>query len=103
MESTGYSPIPEGETYQLTNARTAAKHIRLGWGKLAPVSKKNANSKVYKAIKEAIEAEEVILKAESKGKKVVKPSTGDIEAFNKRLADLEKREKELAARENPLG
>jgi len=105
MESTGFKTVPEGENYHLTNARTAAKHIKLGWGKLAPAGKKAKGggvNKVLAAITEAIAYETEVLKKESKGKKIVKPSTKELEDFNLRVKELEKKEADVSAREEKL-
>ena len=61
MESTGFEAIEEGDNYLLTNAKTAAKHIKWGWGKLAP--KKNP-----KEVIEAVAEQEKSVKPLTKEK-----------------------------------
>ena len=46
MVSVKFPSKPEGEQYTLTNAKTAAKHIQLGWGKL----KKDVNKAITKEV-----------------------------------------------------
>lgn len=49
MESTGFQPVDDGDNYLLTHPKTAAKHIKWGWGKLAP---KQNPKEVIEAVKE---------------------------------------------------